>query len=211
MPSSFRHYSFADRVLMRLPRPVADAGAARHYPATNVDEAPLAEDERRHAAGLMRIDHAGEVSAQALYQGQALVARHAPVRRQMLQAAAEERAHLAWCAQRLEELDDHPSHLAPLWYAGSFTIGALAGLAGDGPSLGFVEETERQVAVHLGEHLQALPDGDERSRAVLTAMQRDEKRHGANAAAAGAWPLPQPVKALMARIAEVMKFGAYRW
>lgn len=210
MPSHFRHYSFTDRLLMRLPRPLPMPAAGRHYPADGVDDTALDAGQRRHAAGLMRVNHAGEVSAQALYQGQALVARNARVREQLLHAAEEEQAHLHWCASRLAELDDRPSRLSPLWYAGSFAIGALAGLGGDAASLGFVEETENQVVRHLDEHLGTLPPEDARSRAVLGAMREDEKRHGANAAAAGARALPQPVRALMRRVAGVMKFGAYR-
>lgn len=210
MPDYPRHYSLVDRLLMRLPRPLPAPAANAPYPAAGVDDAALDARQKRHSAGLMRVNHAGEVSAQALYQGQALVARDPRVRAQLLHAAEEEQAHLRWCAARLAELDDRPSQLSPLWYAGSFAIGALAGLGGDAASLGFVEETENQVVKHLDEHLGALPSGDARSRAVLGAMQEDEKRHGATAAAAGARPLPRPVRALMQRVASVMKFGAYR-
>lgn len=205
-----RHYSRVDRLLMRLPRPPAQRGDVARYPAVGVVDAMLGARQKSHAAGLMRVNHAGEVAAQALYQGQALVARSPRIRAQLLGAAEEERAHLHWCASRLSELGDRPSRLSPLWYAGSFAIGALAGLAGDAASLGFVEETERQVAEHLEQHKRQLPAGDARSRAVVSAMQRDEERHGANAAAAGARPLPWPVQALMRRVAGVMKFGAYR-
>lgn len=218
MPAGNRNYSAADRLLMRLqrlsvpvPKPVPEAvPAPAAYPAAQVAESDLDRRARHHAAGLMRVNHAGEVSAQALYRGQALVARDARVREQMLKAAAEERAHLQWCATRLTELREQPSLLSPLWYAGSFAIGALAGLAGDRVSLGFVEETERQVVEHLGEHLQTLPAQDARSRAIVSAMQRDEARHGDQAHAAGARPLPLPLRGLMRRVASVMKFGAYR-
>jgi ubiquinone biosynthesis monooxygenase Coq7 len=165
---------------------------------------------RRHVAGLMRVNHAGEIAAQALYRGQALLARDPAVREQLLQAAAEERAHLQWCAARLHELDDAPSLLAPFWYAGSFAIGTAAALAGDRTSLGFVEETERQVCDHLDEHLGRLPEQDTRSRAILKTMRDDEARHGSAAQAAGARRLPEPVRRLMGAVARVMKFGAYR-
>lgn len=212
MSDESRRYSAADRLLMRLQQLSAPAAAApvAVYPAEQVAESGLDSRSRRHAAGLMRVNHAGEVSAQALYHGQALVARDDKVRRQLLDAAGEERAHLQWCATRLTELGERPSLLSPLWYAGSFAIGALAGLAGDGTSLGFVEETERQVVEHLEEHLQALPATDARSRAIVSAMQQDEAKHGDQAHAAGARPLPLPVRELMRRVAGVMKFGAYR-
>ncbi|TXH06432.1 MAG: 2-polyprenyl-3-methyl-6-methoxy-1,4-benzoquinone monooxygenase [Nevskiaceae bacterium] len=200
---------------MRLHQGLAQlAPGARHgrgNPATQQPEQPLAPDERRHAAGLMRINHAGEVAAQALYQGQALTARNPRVREQLLKAAAEERDHLRWCEQRLEELGDGPSKLQPLWYLGSFAIGAVAGLAGDRWSLGFVAETEKQVSEHLDEHLQRLPEPDARSRRILEAMRHDETRHGQEASDAGGAPLPRPVRELMKRAARVMKFGAYRF
>jgi 3-demethoxyubiquinol 3-hydroxylase len=214
-PRSERDYSPADRVLMRLqqglqrlgPRKPASPAA---YPAASLPDAALDAPSRRHAAGLMRVNHAGEVSAQALYQGQALVSRDPAVRKHLLHAAAEERAHLEWCEARLGELGDRPSRLSPFWYVGSFAIGAVAGLAGDRWNLGFVEETERQVVEHLEDHLRQLPEADQRSRAIVEAMKRDEARHGDEAAAAGAHALPPPVKALMRRVARLMKFGAYR-
>lgn len=205
-----RHYTALDRLLMRRVPAVHAALPHAAYPAAGVTEKSLDASEKRHAAGLMRINHAGEIAAQALYHGQAAVARSPRVRRQMLEAAREEHAHLMWCARRLAELDDQPSRLAPLWYAGSFAIGVMAGLAGDATSLGFIEETERQVAAHLETHKHELPPGDTRSHAVIDAMQRDEIRHGANAAAAGARPLPVPLRRLMGVVAGVMKFGAYR-
>jgi ubiquinone biosynthesis monooxygenase Coq7 len=159
----------------------------------------------------MRVNHAGEVSAQALYHGQALVSRDAALRGHLLKAADEERAHLQWCETRLQELGERSSRLSPFWYLGSFAIGAAAGIAGDRWNLGFVEETERQVVEHLDSHLQQLPQQDQRSRAIVEAMKDDEARHGAEAAAAGARSLPPPVKSLMRRIAGVMKFGAYRF
>ena len=210
-----RDYSPADRLLMRLQQalqPLAAPAAAPHaaYPADPLPHAPLSESARRHAAGLMRVNHAGEVSAQALYQGQALTARDPAVREHLLNAAAEERAHLQWCETRLHELNDRPSLLSPLWYAGSFAIGAAAGVAGDGWNLGFVEETEKQVVEHLDNHLGSLPAADERSRAIVRAMKADEARHGSEAAAAGARTLPRVVRRLMRQVATLMKLGAYR-
>src|SRR5688500_4984997 len=145
--------------------------AERTNPALDEADVVLDEDERRHAAGLMRINHVGEVCAQALYVGQAAVARDPATRADLLAAAAEETDHLAWCAERLRELDSRPSLLNPVWYAGSYTIGVLAGLRGDGWNLGFVVETERQVEAHLDQHLQRLPEADARSRAILTTMK----------------------------------------
>lgn len=185
-------------------------GAGRANPAARTRDTEFAPDERRHVAGLMRINHAGEVSAQALYHGQALTARDPQTRRHLLDAAREERDHLRWCEERLRELDDAPSKLQPLWYAGSFAIGALAGLRGDGWSLGFVQETERQVSEHLEDHLRQLPEQDARGRAILETMRKDEQRHGDEASEAGGKPLPLPVRDLMRQVAKVMKFSAYR-
>lgn len=209
-----RDYTPADRLLMRLHQALSGAapptaGDTRPNPAGGLDDPPLDAEARRHAAGLMRVNHAGEVAAQALYQGHAAVARSPEVREHMLAAAAEERSHLAWCEDRLRELDSHPSRLDPLWYAGSFAIGAVAGLAGDRWSLGFVEETERQVSEHLAGHLEKLPEDDARSRAIVEAMRADEERHGAEAAAAGAHALPRPVRELMRAVARVMTRSAY--
>jgi 3-demethoxyubiquinol 3-hydroxylase len=184
--------------------------AERPNPGAGEAEVVLDEDERRHAAGLMRINHVGEVCAQALYVGQAAVARDPATRAHLLAAAQEETDHLAWCAQRLAELDDRPSLLNPLWYAGSWTIGALAGLRGDGWNLGFVVETERQVEAHLDEHLQRLPAADARSRAILRTMKADEARHAAQAQAHGARILPPPLPSLMAAASRLMKAVAYR-
>jgi ubiquinone biosynthesis monooxygenase Coq7 len=184
--------------------------AERTNPGNDQAEIVLDDDERRHAAGLMRINHVGEVCAQALYIGQAAVARDDATRRQLLAAAQEETDHLAWCAQRLQELDSRPSLLNPLWYAGSYAIGALAGLRGDGWNLGFVVETERQVEAHLDEHLQQLPPADQRSRAILETMKADEARHAEHAQAQGARRLPPPVPTLMAAASKLMKTIAYR-
>ncbi len=209
-----RDYTPLDHVLMRLHQALSGAApppaeGARANPAEGIAAPELDDAARRHAAGLMRVNHAGEVAAQALYQGHALAARSPEVRQHMLQAAAEERSHLAWCEERLRELDSAPSRLDPLWYAGSFAIGALAGLAGDRWSLGFVEETEKQVSEHLRGHLDQLPEEDTRSRAIVEAMRADEERHGAEAVAAGAQPLPKPVQELMRAVARVMTRSAY--
>ena len=184
--------------------------AERANPGADEAELVLDDEERRHAAGLMRINHVGEVCAQALYVGQAAVARDDATRRQLLAAAQEETDHLAWCADRLRELDSRPSLLNPLWYAGSYAIGALAGLRGDGWNLGFVVETERQVEAHLDEHLRQLPLADGRSRAILATMKADEARHADNAQAQGARTLPPPIPALMAAASRMMKTVAYR-
>lgn len=201
----------ADRALRALfapaqaSRPVPQPGAAGEG-----ESAPaLSPDETRRAAALMRVNHAGEIAAQALYHGQAMVARSEATRRMLLDAAREETDHLAWCESRLKELDSRPSLLNPLWYAGSFFIGALAALAGDRASLGFVVETERQVEGHLDEHLGRLPPTDQRSRAIVQQMRADEAAHGANARAAGGMELPGPVRALMRHTARVMTGTAY--
>ena len=210
-----RHLSAFDRALIELERAIGTAfGAApestRPSPAAGIAEGELDEAQRQHAASLMRVNHAGEVCAQALYSGQAAVARDAAVRTRLLEAAAEEADHLAWCGERLDALHSRPSLLNPLWYAGSFAIGAAAALASDRVSLGFVVETERQVEAHLGEHLQKLPEGDARSRAVVAQMQIDEARHGNLARQAGGVDLPAPVPALMRVASAVMKAVAYR-
>jgi ubiquinone biosynthesis monooxygenase Coq7 len=184
--------------------------AARPSPAAGLDEVELDDDARRHAAGLMRVNHTGEVCAQALYDGQAALARDAQTRTHLRRAADEETDHLAWCAQRLRELHSRPSLLNPLWYAGSYAIGAAAALVGDAVSLGFVVETERQVEAHLEQHLQRLPPEDERSRAILRQMQADEVRHADNAKARGGIDLPFPLPGLMHLSSLVMKTVAYR-
>jgi len=196
-----------DRALRSM---FAPARSSRPAPSAPGDSGqPLAEAERRVSAALMRINHAGELAAQALYHGQALMARSAATRRMLLEAARSESDHLAWCETRLQELGARPSLLDPFWYAASFLIGAAAALAGDRTSLGFVAETERQVEGHLDEHLARLPAGDARSRAILRLMRAEEIAHGASAAAAGGAPLPAPVRALMRRTARVMTGTAY--
>jgi len=209
-----RHLTLADRVLIEAQRGLDSVlgrpAAQRPNPAGDDAEIILDADERRHAAGLMRINHVGEICAQALYSGQAAVARDEATRADLLAAAAEETDHLAWCAERLDELGSRPSLLNPVWYAGSYAIGMLAGLRGDGWNLGFVVETERQVEAHLAEHLQTLPEADLRSRAILQQMKADEARHADNAEQAGAGVLPQPVPSLMAAASKLMKTVAYR-
>jgi 3-demethoxyubiquinol 3-hydroxylase len=206
--------SAADRALRALLAPPA---AARPMPAAPVlprdaqqADATLTADEKRESAALMRVNHAGEVAAQALYHAQAMFARNPEVRDFMLQAARDETDHLAWCETRLRELGSRPSVLNPLWYAGSFGIGALAAVLGDRASLGFVAETERQVEGHLKSHLDRLPDADLRSRAIVEAMRHDEAGHGQQAQSAGGTRLPGPVRELMRQTARVMTHTAYR-
>ncbi|MDX1381931.1 MAG: 2-polyprenyl-3-methyl-6-methoxy-1,4-benzoquinone monooxygenase [Xanthomonadales bacterium] len=183
---------------------------ARPNPAGELPGAELDASDRAHVAGLMRVNHTGEICAQALYAGQAATARNAVVRAKMEEAAAEELDHLAWCEARLKELGSHTSYLNPLWYAGSYALGALAGAAGDDWSLGFLKETEDQVEAHLQDHLQRLPPGDARSQAILDQMKTDEARHAETAEQAGARELPKPVRELMRATANLMKAVAYR-
>lgn len=210
-----RTLSPLDRLLVEVERAldtvfVATPAASQPSPSGDAQDGEMDAAARRHAAGLMRVNHVGEVCAQALYFGQAAVARDGALRAQMLAAAAEETDHLAWCGERLQELDSRPSLLNPLWYGGAYAIGALAGLVGDRLSLGFVVETERQVEAHLGEHLQTLPAGDQRSRAIVSRMKDDEARHADNALAAGARLPPPPIPTLMRFASKVMKTVAYR-
>jgi ubiquinone biosynthesis monooxygenase Coq7 len=215
-PSLDTFISAADRALRALLAPPA-AGRPVPTPApaagprdTHQGETTLSKDERRESAALMRVNHAGEVAAQALYHAQALFARDPEVREFMMRAAREETDHLAWCEARLKELGSQPSVLNPLWYVGSFGIGTLAALLGDRASLGFVAETERQVEGHLKEHLDRLPEGDQRSRAIVEAMCHDEVGHGQHAMSAGGARLPAPVRELMRQTARVMTHTAYR-
>jgi len=184
--------------------------AARPNPAGRMPEPDLDAEQRRLSGALMRVNHVGEVCAQALYQAQALTARSDELEREMSQAAREETDHLAWTRQRLAELGDRPSLLNPLWYAGAFGIGLLAGRLGDPVSLGFVVETERQVEAHLAGHLSRLPAADARSRAIVEAMKDDEARHADHALAAGGVALPAPVRWLMRGAAKVMTVAAHR-
>ena len=214
MAGTSRALSLVDRLIQGVDqglRTVAAANvAARPYPAAAIPETTADRETRRHAAGLMRVNHAGEIAAQALYHGQALTARDPRVRSALEAAAREETDHLAWCEQRVRELDSHTSLLAPAWYAGSWLIGALAGLAGDRVSLGFVAETERQVVEHLQSHLRELPESDLRSREVIARMRDDEARHGAAARESGGRELPEAVRRLMRHTARVMTRTAYR-
>ena len=220
-PASRHNKAMNSRALTPLDRLLVDAQnalgtlagrpvARRANPAADTSDVELDASERRHAAGLMRINHVGEVCAQGLYFGQAAVARDPQTRQHLLEAAQEETDHLAWCADRLRELDSRPSVFNPLWYAGSYSLGVLAGLRGDGWNLGFVVETEHQVEAHLEEHLQTLPEADLRSREILKVMKTDEARHAEHAEHAGARVLPQPIPTLMAAASNLMKAVAYR-
>ena len=210
-----RHYSPADKFLMHL-----DTGlrtvlgrpqtTERPNPAENIEDAELTESEKELAGRLMRINHAGEVAAQGLYEGQSLTARLPEVRDKMERAAMEENDHLAWCENRLNELGSHKSLLNPLWYGGSLAIGALAGLAGDKWSLGFVTETENQVVRHLDSHLKQLSEKDNKSRAILEQMKEDEGHHATAALHAGGAELPKPIKQLMGLTSRIMTKTAYR-
>lgn len=211
---SSRDLSSLDRLIGAVDNALktASAGpapASRRNPSVDVPDTALDDRERRHAAGLMRINHAGEVAAQALYQGHAVMARDPAVARHMQEAAAEERDHLAWCEERLRELGAAPSRLGPVWYASAFAIGAASGVLGDRWSLGFVAETERQVAEHLGDHLQKLPQKDARSRAIVQQMRKEEAAHGREAEEKGGAALPLPVRKLMQASAQLMKRSAY--
>jgi len=181
----------------------------RTNPALHVADGSLDEKERRHSAGLMRVDHVGEVCAQALYEAQGRFAKTPALKEQFAQAAREEEDHLAWTAQRLRDLGSHPSLLNPLWYLGAYMLGALAARSGDAASLGFVVETERQVEAHLDSHLKELPLQDAKSRAIVAQMRDDEVAHGAAAAAMGASEMPAPVREIMRGLAKVMTKSAY--
>ncbi|MCE8004336.1 2-polyprenyl-3-methyl-6-methoxy-1,4-benzoquinone monooxygenase [Billgrantia ethanolica] len=211
-----RNYSPADNLVhqfdtvLRTLIPHA-AHASRPSPATaDIRDEDMSAEERRHAAGLMRVNHTGEVCAQALYQGQGCTAKLAEVRSQMEHSAQEEIDHLAWCDERLQELDSHPSVLNPLFYAASFGLGAVAGAIGDRISLGFVAATEEQVGKHLEDHLVKLPAGDHRSRAVLRQMAIDEAHHAQLALEAGGARFPAPIKFGMSLMSKVMTKSVYR-
>ena len=211
---STRNYTLPDRLIMHL-----DTGlrtvfgrprvTERPNPAADIPEANLSDAERELAGRLMRINHAGEVAAQGLYEGQALTAKLPEVREKMERAALEENDHLAWCETRIAELGSHKSYLNPFWYAGSLTIGALAGLAGDRWSLGFVNETEKQVVRHLDEHLSRISEKDRKTRAILEQMKVDEAHHATTALHAGGAPLPWPIRRVMRLTAKVMTGVAY--
>ncbi len=219
-PVSVRRPSRVDDVLTEFGRALqilaGAAQAGRPNPAgggvseAKAQDAALTSEERRHAAGLMRVNHVGEVCAQALYRGQALGCRDESVREVFHHAAAEEVDHLAWCNQRLKELDSRPSYLNPFWYAGSFALGALASRAGVARNLGFMAETERQVGAHLDGHLQTLPTQDVRSRRIVEQMRQDEEQHCNTAERRGGRPLPLLVKCAMKAMSRVMTTTAYR-
>jgi ubiquinone biosynthesis monooxygenase Coq7 len=210
-----RHYSPLDQLIMNFDQAVRTVAGRplvtdRPNPGARSGETELSEAEREEAVRLMRVNHAGEVAAQALYQGQALTARLEQVRERMEQAAREENDHLEWCEQRVRELGGRTSLLNPLWYLGSFAIGATAGAIGDKWSLGFVAETENQVIRHLDDHLKRISPRDDKSRAILQQMKEDEAHHGATARAAGGADLPAPVRGLMQLVSKVMTATAYR-
>ncbi len=210
-----KNYSFADRIILELDRGLktlsanSTARAQRDNPASTVVESELSAQHKQTSARLMRVNHAGEVAAQGLYHGQALTAKNSETLVRMQASAQEEADHLAWCQQRLNELDSHPSLINPLWYMGSFAMGLTAGLCGDKWSLSFVSETEKQVEEHLSEHLQRLPTEDLKSRAILNQMQQDEIEHGEAARKLGGTDLPKPVPQLMRSVSQIMKVGAY--
>ena len=210
-----RRLSLLDKLITEVDsvmRTVTNRGnsAGRPSPSEGHTDAELSEQERRHVAGLMRVNHTGEVCAQALYQGQALTAKLPTVREEMQQAATEEVDHLVWCEQRLRELGSHTSYLNPAWYGMSFAMGAIAGAIGDKVSLGFVAATEERVCNHLRDHLQQLPDEDRKSQLILQQMLEDEQRHGENALDAGGTEFPGPVKDAMTTVSQVMTRTSYR-
>jgi ubiquinone biosynthesis monooxygenase Coq7 len=211
--SSERHYNALDAGIQAI-----DTGlrtlfkihhAGRPNPAATIDQPHLTKTQQQQAAGYMRVNHAGEIAAQALYQGQALGARSNRIKQAMQQAADEEVDHLVWCEQRLQELNSHTSYFAPVWYTGALAIGTLAGMISDGISLGFLAETEKQVVRHLETHLVHLPENDHKSRAIVKQMQIDENHHADTAIQHGAVTLPKPVKKLMQYTAKIMTSIAY--
>jgi ubiquinone biosynthesis monooxygenase Coq7 len=209
-----RRYSPLDRLVMNFDQALRTLAGkplvtGRRNPAHDCEDATLGEAQKTESMRLMRVNHAGEVAAQALYQGQALTARLENVRNRMERAAEEENDHLDWCEQRVTELGGHVSYLNPLWYLGSFAIGAAAGVVGDKWSLGFVAETEKQVIRHLDGHLQRIAEQDRKSRAIIEQMKIDEAHHGAEAKRAGGADLPQPVQRAMAFVSALMTGTAY--
>jgi ubiquinone biosynthesis monooxygenase Coq7 len=200
--------SEADSVLKTLTS--RGAAADRPSPANGHRDTELSPRQRRHVAGLMRVNHTGEICAQALYQGQALTAKLPDVREEMQQAAREEADHLVWCEERLRELGSHTSVLNPVWYGLSFAMGAVAGAIGDKVSLGFVAATEERVCSHLRDHLKQLPDEDRKSQLILQQMLEDEQRHGDQALQAGGASFPRPVKDAMTSVSKLMTRASYR-
>ena len=209
-----RHYSMFDYIFLGIDQAIRTLDhyprtTGRSYPAKDIPEQILTESQRQHSAGLMRVNHAGEICAQALYHGQGVVTHTPMIKAKMQQAAMEEGDHLVWCEQRLDELKSHTSYLNPFWYAGSFGIGMLAGVIGDRFSLGFLAETEQQVIKHLEKHSQLLPDQDQRSYTILQQMERDEAQHRKEAITAGACELPLVAKKTMACVSKIMVKIAY--
>lgn len=212
-----RQFSYLDRAIQEVDMALRtlitpeNRASKRETPGKTLPENPLTAAQKKHISGLMRVNHAGEVCAQGLYQGQALTAKLAKVRQQMIEAADEETDHLAWCEQRLRELGSNTTILNPLWYTGSLMIGALAGLAGDRISLGFVAETEHQVSAHLQKHLENLPAEDEKTRLILERMQEDERHHAEMAKDAGAITLPGFIRGLMQGVSRIMTKTSYHF
>ncbi len=209
MSKHLRHHTLADRIICELDRALnnifCEQKSSRDYPAEKAaDDAPLNEEEKKLASGLMRVNHAGEMAAQALYQGQSLTACDPSLAAKLKQASIEESDHLNWCRRRLHELGARPSMLDPFWYGGSFAIGVIAGIAGDRWNLGFLAETEKQVVRHLDSHLQRLPEQDRRSREIVSQMKVDEQGHADLAEELGAAQLPPPVKQMMKLTSKIM-------
>jgi ubiquinone biosynthesis monooxygenase Coq7 len=209
-----RNYSWMDGLVMGADDALRSLSGTlpnkRPTPAQGQEEPILNEDERRHAAGLMRINHAGEICAQALYRGQAISSRDPELQQELRSAAEEEADHLAWCAARLRELDSRPSRLDPVWYLCSWTLGACAGLFGRKINLGFLAATERQVSRHLGEHLEKLPRADSKSRAVVAQMLKEESAHADNAMDSGGLAFSERVQNIMYQVSRLMVYSSYR-
>jgi len=213
--TSNRQFSFLDQIIGQVEDLLHSHHSAIHsdrpYPAKHTQDGELTDRDKKHSAGLMRVNHSGEICAQALYCGQMVTAQNQATRDMLEESRQEEVDHLDWCQKRLQELGYKPSLLNPFWYAQSFTIGVLTGLAGDGISLGFVEETEAQVQKHLVSHIDRLSAKDQRSKAIILQMHEDEKRHGEHAHQAGGKPLPSPIKKLMAAVSKVMTHTSYHF
>lgn len=209
-----RHYSLIDNFIIKIDQGLKTlqnslSFTARPYPAEQIQENLLSPKEKKHSAGLMRVNHAGEISAQGLYQGQALFARSFEIKKQMQESAQEENEHLQWCYKRLNELNETPSVLNPVWYGGSFIIGAFASALGDAWSLGFIVETEHQVIRHLDSHINQLPASDEKSKKILAQLKIDESCHAHKALQQGAKNLPYPIKIAMGLVSKIMTKTAY--
>ena len=209
-----RQYSKLDNIIMQIDALLRDSSkssehSTREYPGDLYPHSDLNEQEKRHVSGLMRINHAGEISAQALYKAQAMTAIDDELKDSMKQSANEESSHLKWCERRLDELGGRTSYLSPIWYFGSFGIGVVAGCFGDKLNLGFIAETEHQVVKHLDSHLEQLPKNDERSRAILEQMRKDELHHATSAEISGAKNLPKEVRLIMTLVSKIMTKTAY--